>query len=420
MDLLVRLAGDEGAGVVIVTHDPRVAAYAKARRHRARRPDRHVAGRGVIGLSLSLMVGGGRRAAIRLLLIVAGVAAGTVFLLGALAIGPARDRADARVAERQGPVGAPPSDHRPALLWAAFQTSPSEIGGRGLEVVEVAATGPGAPRPLGAARTPAPGEVFVSPALGRLLESDRGRVYRLRFPGRIDGTLGRAVLHDPDELVAMVGMAPDRLAGATRITDWAAAQPPSEAQTGNTFNRRLVYLLAALGDPDPDRGLRRGQHPHRRDDARAAVRRDAARGGDAAAGRARRRDRSSGRCDRRRARRARARPPPSNSRRRRRGRRLFDVPGRPVAAAVADRARPDRDPRARRRGRAGLDAASRGDAARRPPPPGARQAVCPPADPARGRMGRACRGRSGGRPADRGREACSAWRRASQASFWGS
>ena len=200
----------------------------------------------MIGLSLSLMVGGGRRAAIRLLLIVAGVAAGTVFLLGALAIGPARDRADARVVERQGPVGAPPSDHRPALLWAAFQTSPSEIGGRGLEVVEVAATGPGAPRPLGAARTPAPGEVFVSPALGRLLESDRGRVYRLRFPGRIDGTLGRAVLHDPDELVAMVGMAPDRLAGATRITDWAAAQPPSEAQTGNTFNRRLVYLLAAL------------------------------------------------------------------------------------------------------------------------------------------------------------------------------
>jgi putative ABC transport system ATP-binding protein len=29
MDLLVRLAGDEGAGVVIVTHDPRVAAYAQ-------------------------------------------------------------------------------------------------------------------------------------------------------------------------------------------------------------------------------------------------------------------------------------------------------------------------------------------------------------------------------------------------------
>jgi hypothetical protein len=200
----------------------------------------------VIGLSLSLMVGGGRRAAIRLLLIVAGVAAGTVFLLGALAIGPARDRADARVTERQGPVGAPLSDNRSALLWAAFQTGPSEIGGRGLEVVEVAATGLGAPRPLGAVRTPAPGEVFVSPALGRLLESDRGRVYRLRFPGRIDGTLGRAVLHDPDELVAMVGMAPDRLAGATRITDWAAAQPPSEAQTGNTFNRRLVYLLAAL------------------------------------------------------------------------------------------------------------------------------------------------------------------------------
>jgi putative ABC transport system ATP-binding protein len=29
MDLLVRLAGEEGAGIVIVTHDPRVAAYAQ-------------------------------------------------------------------------------------------------------------------------------------------------------------------------------------------------------------------------------------------------------------------------------------------------------------------------------------------------------------------------------------------------------
>jgi hypothetical protein len=201
----------------------------------------------VISLGLSLIAGGGRRAAIRFTLIVAGVAAGTVFLLGALAIGPARDRADARVRERQGAVGAPPSDHRPALLWAPWQAGPSWIGGRELEVVEVAVTGAGAPRPLGAARTPRPGEVFVSPALGRLLRSDRGRIYRLRFPGRIGGTLGRPVLHDPGELVAMVGMPPGRLSGATRITDWRAAEPAPEMQSGNTFNRRLVYLLAALG-----------------------------------------------------------------------------------------------------------------------------------------------------------------------------
>jgi hypothetical protein len=201
----------------------------------------------VIALSLSLLVGGGRRAALRLALIVAGVAAGTVFLLGALAIGPARDRADSRVVLRQGPVGAPPSDHRPALLWAPWQTGPTSIGGLELDVVEVAATGPAAPRPIGAPRTPRPGEVFVSPALGRLLKTDRGRVYRLRFPGRIAGTLGRPVLHDPDELVAMVGVPPGRLSGATRITDWRMAQPAAEAQSGNTFNRRLVYLLAALG-----------------------------------------------------------------------------------------------------------------------------------------------------------------------------
>lgn len=201
----------------------------------------------MIALSVSLLLGGGRRGLMRLALIVAGVAAGAVFLLGALAIGPARDRADERVTERQGPIGAPTSDRRPGLLWAAYQTGPSSIGGRELGVIEVAATGPGAPRPLGASRVPRPGEVFVSPALGRLLGSDRGRVYRLRFPGRIDGTLGRSVLHDPGELVAMVGVQPDLLTGATRITDWNDAAPGAEAQTGNTFNRRLVYLLAAIG-----------------------------------------------------------------------------------------------------------------------------------------------------------------------------
>ncbi len=201
----------------------------------------------MIGLAVSLLVGGGRRAAVRLALIVGGVAMGIVFLLGALAIGPARDRADARVTERHSPAGALPSDSRPALLWAAFQTTPSSVGGRDLEVLEVGATGPGAPAPLGAERVPAPGEVFVSPALDRLLRSDAGRVYRLRFPGRVDGTLGRAVLHDPDELVAMVGMPSAALDGATRITSWAAAgRAEADQNGGNTFNRRLVYLLVAV------------------------------------------------------------------------------------------------------------------------------------------------------------------------------
>jgi hypothetical protein len=198
----------------------------------------------VIALSVSLLLGGGRRGLIRLLLVVAGVAVGVVFLLGALAIGPARDLQDARVSLRQGPPGAPPSTTRPALLWDASRSSFGTIGGRPLAVIEVAATGPGAPLPLGASRVPAPGEVYVSPALRRLLDSPRGRVYRLRFPGRIDGALGRAVLHDPTELVAMVGMLPARLGDATRVTSWSTAAPEP---SNSSFDRRLVYLLAALG-----------------------------------------------------------------------------------------------------------------------------------------------------------------------------
>jgi hypothetical protein len=189
----------------------------------------------VIALGVSLLVGGGRRGLMRLLLIVAGVAVGVVFLLGALAIGPARDLQDARVTLRQSPPGAPLSDKRPALLWDAGRSSFGSIGSQALQVIDVAATAPGAPRPLGASRIPGPGEVFVSPALGRLLG----------FPGRVDGTLGRAVLHDPNELVAMVGLPPGLLGDATRVTDWHFQPPPQAA--GSTFNRKLVYLLAALG-----------------------------------------------------------------------------------------------------------------------------------------------------------------------------
>ena len=199
----------------------------------------------MIALGVSLLLGGGRRGLMRLVLIVAGVAVGVVFLLGALAIGPARDSQDARVALRQSPPGAAPSDNRPALLWDAGRSSFGAIGGRTLEVIDVAATAPGAPLPLGATRIPRPGEIFVSPALSRLLHSPSGRVYRLRFPGRIDGTLHRAVMHDPHELVAMVGMPARLLGGATRVTNWNSPLPPQNSS--GTFNRRLVYLLAAIG-----------------------------------------------------------------------------------------------------------------------------------------------------------------------------
>ena len=110
----------------------------------------------MIALSASLLLGGGRRGLTRLLLIVAGVAVGVVFLLGALAIGPARDLQDARVALRQYPPGAAPSTTRPALLWDATRSSFGAIGSRSLAVIEVAATGRGAPLPLGADRIPEP------------------------------------------------------------------------------------------------------------------------------------------------------------------------------------------------------------------------------------------------------------------------
>jgi hypothetical protein len=200
----------------------------------------------VIGLSSSLLLGGGRRGAMRLLLVVAGVAVGVAMVLGALAIGPARDAQDRRDSIRTTPPNVAPSDPRPALLWGPGRQY-GWIGPDQLVLIEVAATGPGAPLPLGADRMPTPGEVLVSPALKRLLDSNQGAVYRQRFPGRVASTLGPAVLHDPSELVAIVGVEPGALRDAYRVTDWHAARPAPPPASGGTFNRRLVYLLAALG-----------------------------------------------------------------------------------------------------------------------------------------------------------------------------
>lgn len=71
-------------------------------------------------------------------------------------------------------------------------------------VVDVARLpGRTAPAPPGLDRFPAPGELWVSPALGALL--DRLPADRHPVPGTPTGTLGRAALVHPGELVAVVG-----------------------------------------------------------------------------------------------------------------------------------------------------------------------------------------------------------------------
>ncbi|MET7694040.1 FtsX-like permease family protein [Streptomyces sp. NPDC005483] len=91
-------------------------------------------------------------------------------------------------------------------------------GGTPVTVVDVARLpGKQAPAPPGMSRFPKPGEVWVSPALAGLLDhlpADRHPV-----TGTPEGTLGRAALTHPGELVAVVGHQPTDAAVTTARED---------------------------------------------------------------------------------------------------------------------------------------------------------------------------------------------------------
>lgn len=91
-------------------------------------------------------------------------------------------------------------------------------GGTPVTVVDVAQLpGKKAPAPPGMPRFPQPGEVWVSPALADLLH--RLPADRHPVPGTVSGTLGRAAVAHPDELVAVVGHRPTAAAVTTPRED---------------------------------------------------------------------------------------------------------------------------------------------------------------------------------------------------------
>ena len=110
----------------------------------------------------------------------------------------------------------PVESSRPVAVEAVGTTF---TGGAPVTVVDVARLpGRAAPAPPGLGRFPGPGELWVSPALGALL--DRLPADRHPVPGTPTGTLGRAALAHPGELVAMIGHRPgDPVVTAERAPD---------------------------------------------------------------------------------------------------------------------------------------------------------------------------------------------------------
>jgi hypothetical protein len=188
------------------------------------------------GLSLRLLRRGGRRASMAAALVAVGIAVGTVLLAVAFGALHGWDARDARSGWRTE-TARQETDAPAALL----RTTTDVVAGRELDRVELAVLRPGLAPPPGLDRLPAPGEVWVSPALAALMQELRPDELAERFPVPT-GVIGDAGLRGPDELVAISGRTPDELAGTgTPVAALGDVRPDLLE-----IYRQLTYVAAAL------------------------------------------------------------------------------------------------------------------------------------------------------------------------------
>ncbi|MFE2379620.1 ABC transporter permease [Streptomyces sp. NPDC059398] len=192
-------------------------------------------------MGMKFAVGGGREGWTRTLLTAVGVGLGVALLLFTTAIPSALAARDARENNRND-FGATMIDKAGdnTMLLAVADTAyrGADVRGR-----VVRGEGPHAPLPPGTHALPGDGEMLVSPALRRLLASDRGALLRERLPYRITGTLGDAGLTGPNELAYYAGdshLALDDVGTVRRITSFAKL-PPREDM--DPVLRLLVVII---------------------------------------------------------------------------------------------------------------------------------------------------------------------------------
>ncbi|WP_128382317.1 ABC transporter permease [Streptomyces cavernae] len=175
---------------------------------------------------------GGREGWIRVLLTGVGVGLGVALLLLTTAIPSVMqarsDREYARMDVGQSPTDMPKGDTTVLVARVDTEFRGLDVRGRQLEP-----EGPGAPLPPGLKKFPAPGEMFVSPALKELLESKDAKLLRERVPYRITGTIGESGLIGSAELAYYTGgqnlaQIDNGFITARRIDTFHATKGPSE------------------------------------------------------------------------------------------------------------------------------------------------------------------------------------------------
>jgi hypothetical protein len=230
----------------------------------------------MIRLGLRLTVGGGREAAVRLVITAAAVALGVGLLLAALAGINALQAQNARGAWLSTPTSATPSGQQPAASAASVPSASSAasassagasasraaadpvwmrvsfdyVGNQQIFRMDVAATGPHSPVPPGISALPGPGQYDASPALARLLRSTPADELGDRYPGHQAGTIGPSALPSPNSMIIVIGYSAAQLShgqGAAEANSFATTVPGgNNVGGGDTTTIRFILVVVAL------------------------------------------------------------------------------------------------------------------------------------------------------------------------------
>ncbi|WDF40942.1 ABC transporter permease [Streptomyces sp. T12] len=201
-----------------------------------------------LGMGVRFAFAGGREGWVRALLTAVGVGLGVALLLLTTAVpnmqSVRHERESARADIDYSYTDLKKSDR--TLIVADVDTDfrNKDIRGRALEP-----EGARAPLPPGLEKFPAVGEMVVSPALKRLLESDDAKLLRERLPQRIVGTIGESGLIGSHELAFFRGgdgLAPHidgaRVARIERFGDTS----PTETQTDPVLLLLVIVVFVVL------------------------------------------------------------------------------------------------------------------------------------------------------------------------------
>ncbi|GAB2824600.1 ABC transporter permease [Lentzea nigeriaca] len=186
-----------------------------------------------LALGVRLAVGGSRKSWARLALQGVGIGLGVALLLFAASLPSVMDARSDREASREIVA----EGNGPAPLLAEHQGHAFRsdyVAGHYLNTLR-----PDAPVPPGIDRLPGDGEIFLSPALAKLLDSPRGELLRPRFPQKVVGTIGQAGLQNPNELQFYAGSANIKEDG-NAVHGWGVAKQ------GGGMNP-VLWLLSVVG-----------------------------------------------------------------------------------------------------------------------------------------------------------------------------